>query len=151
MCRSDRWNADRETGRKRKKNTDISKKTTDGGVSRPISRLAALASRVTYVSMLPALLACKTRHCRTIHPPIASFVFLTRRKMVVRPDGTHVLPGQNRICQNHFFKIQFFFCWKIWGNGCFSYFMGQLWSKYIFLMKNKLGSLNLQSMYVILL
>jgi len=55
--------------------TDISQKTTDGGVSRPISRLAALASRVTYVSMLPALLACKTRHCRTIHPPIESFVF----------------------------------------------------------------------------
>ena len=51
------------------------KKTTDGGVSRPISRLAALASRVTYVSMLPALLACKTRHCRTIHPPSGSFVF----------------------------------------------------------------------------
>ena len=27
--------------------------------------------------------------------------------MVVRPDGTHVLPVQNKICQNHFFKIQF--------------------------------------------
>ena len=33
--------------------------------------------------------------------------------MVVRPDGTHVLPGQNKICQNHFFKIQFSFAEKL--------------------------------------
>ena len=62
------------------------KKTTDGDASRAISRLAALASRVTYVSMLPVLLACKTRHCRTIHPPLASsgfercFVLFTQNK-----------------------------------------------------------------------
>ena len=33
--------------------------------------------------------------------------------MVVRPDGTHVLPVQNKICQNHFFKIQFSFAEKL--------------------------------------
>ena len=33
--------------------------------------------------------------------------------MVVRPDGTHVLPVQNKICQNHFFKIQFSFSEKL--------------------------------------
>ena len=33
--------------------------------------------------------------------------------MVVRPDGTHVLPVQNKICQNHIFKIQFSFAEKL--------------------------------------
>ena len=54
-----------------------------------------------------------------MHPPIASSVFLARRKMSVRPDGTHVLPGQNRICQNHFFKIQFSFAEKFEGTDVF--------------------------------
>jgi len=39
--------------------------------------------------------------------------------MSVRPDGTHVLPGQNRICQNHFFKIQFSFAEKFEGTDVF--------------------------------
>ena len=46
-----------------------------GGALRTISRLAALAARVEYSRTLPSLLACKTRPCHALHPPLGAVFF----------------------------------------------------------------------------
>jgi len=65
-----------------------------------------------------SLHACKTRHCRTIHPPVfAQSSALTSRLhhpvlnaaclMVVRSSGTHVLLAQNKSDRITFSKFNF--------------------------------------------
>ena len=93
------------------------KKTTDGGISRAISRLAALAARVEYRSTLPSLLACKTRHCHTIHPPVFAQSSAPTSRLYHPVLNTALKGGAawrharfacaKQIWQNHFFKIQF--------------------------------------------
>ncbi len=52
-----------------------------GGALRAISRLAALAARVEYSRTLPSLLACKTRPCLTLHPPVILQKISLRRRI----------------------------------------------------------------------
>ena len=61
-----------------------------GGALRAISRLASLAARVEYSRTLPSLLACKTRPCLTLHPPIIlQKISLRRRESRLAARASH--------------------------------------------------------------